>query len=236
MLAPGRDAEALAAALDAAVSGLGAAAQLPNGAGALGAGARAERGGLADGDRCRLERRPPPAARLRAAGGEEVTVRASEILGDESASRFAGRRVERVRITSADAEKPRLRVSTDAGTDVAIQLERGSYLRDGAVLHDDGERIIVVERALENAMLVRLDPALERGEAIRLALRLGHAFGNQHLPVEIDDGEIRVPVTTSEEILLGTVTALGLSGAQVTFAPTKLGRAQPLGARGHHHD
>lgn len=161
---------------------------------------------------------------------------ASEILGDASAARYAGRRVEALRITTADAEKPRLRLSTDAGTDVAIRLERGSYLWEGAVLHDDGERIIVVERAPEHAMLIRLDPALDHDEAIRLALRLGHAFGNQHLPVEMEDGEVRVPVTTSEEVLLATVASLGLGGAHIAFAPTKLGRAQPLGAHGHHHD
>ena len=157
------------------------------------------------------------------------------ILGDADADRYAGRRVERLCVTAADAAKPRLRVSTDAGTDIAIQLERGSYLREGAVLHDDGECIIVVERAPENTMLIRLDPTLDRTEAIRQALRLGHAFGNQHVPVELDGAEIRVPVTTSEEIMRATVAGLGLVGTQITFAATRLGRAQPFGAPSHDH-
>jgi hypothetical protein len=38
------------------------------------------------------------------------------------------------------------------GTSVAVDLARGSFLRHGAVLADDGERIIVVDRALEAAL------------------------------------------------------------------------------------
>lgn len=158
-----------------------------------------------------------------------------EILGDVVTTRFAGRQIEWLPVTSADAAKPRLRVSTKAGTDVAIQLERGSFLYEGAVLHDDGKRIIVVERVPEDAMLIRLDPALDLGETIRQAVRIGHAFGNQHVPVEVADGEIRIPVTTSEEIMRATAAALLLDGAQIGFAPTKLWCAGPPGPPPQHH-
>lgn len=158
---------------------------------------------------------------------------AREILGDAYAEPYADRRTERLIVTWADATKPRLRIQTDAGTDVAIQLDRGSFLDDGAVIHDDGERIIVVERALEKTMVIRLDPGLDPAETVRQAVDVGHAFGNQHVPIEVDSGEIRVPVTTSEEILLATATSLGLNGADISFVSMKLGCARPLGARGH---
>ena len=159
-----------------------------------------------------------------------------QILGDASCELYAERRVERLQVAAADASKPRLRGTTDGSTDVAIQLERGSFLRDGAVIHDDGERIVVVERSAENAMLIHLDPSLDRAETIRQALRIGHAFGNQHVPIEVDGGEIRVPVTTSEEILRDTVAQLGVADTQITFALTKLALAQPLGVTGQHHN
>jgi urease accessory protein len=158
-----------------------------------------------------------------------------EILGDADEQRFAARRIERLTVTAADAPKRRLRALTDAGSDVAVDLPRGSYLRHGAVLADDGERIVVVERAREEAMVVRLDPELPPAELVEAAARLGHALGNQHVPLEVEDGELRVPVTTSREVAEQTVRALGLPGVQVEFRDVALGRERPLTAGAHHH-
>ena len=157
-----------------------------------------------------------------------------ELLGDAAEARFAGRRVERLAVGSGDASKRRLRGLTDSGTDVAVDLERGAYLRDGAVLDDDGERVVVVERTPEEAMIVRLSSSLGREELLTQAVRLGHAFGNQHVPVEVAAGEIRVPITTSREIAEETARGLGID-AEVAFALVPLGRERPLTAPAHRH-
>lgn len=70
---------------------------------------------------------------------------ACEILGDVGDQRFAGRVVERLRVDSVGARKRRLRTLTNAGTDVAVDLTR-LLPWDGAVVVDDGSRIVVVER------------------------------------------------------------------------------------------
>jgi urease accessory protein len=158
-----------------------------------------------------------------------------EILGDAAEERFRGRHVERLPVGCHDASKRRLRVLTDSGTDVALDLERGSYLRHGAVLADDGERIVVVERAPEDAMIVRLAPGLGREELLAQAVRLGHAFGNQHVPVEVEDGEVRVPITTSRTIAADTVRSLGIDG-EVSFGSVRLGCERPLAISAHRHD
>lgn len=157
-----------------------------------------------------------------------------EILGDRDDHEFRGRRVERLRVDSAEAAKRILRRSTDAGTDVAISLPRGSYLADGAVLADDGERIVVVERAPEAAFVVSFSPELSRPELIAAAARIGHAFGNQHVPVEISHDEIRVPITTSAELVRETIDRLDLPGVRVEPADVPLGRRRPL-TIGHAH-
>jgi urease accessory protein len=155
----------------------------------------------------------------------------TEILGDAGEPRFAGRRVELLAVTSADAAKRRLRAQTDAGTDVAVDLPRGSYLHHDAVLADDGERAIVVGRTPEEAIVIRLDPAAEATQLIAFAARIGHAFGNQHVPLEVEDGEIRAPVTTSREVAEQTVRALGLPGVTIEFRMVRFGcsRALPHG-------
>jgi urease accessory protein len=153
------------------------------------------------------------------------------ILGDVGDGRFADRRIDRLRIDSVAAVKRRQRLTTDAGTDVAIDLDRNTYLREGAVLADDGEVVVVVERAPERALVIRLAGG---PDLIARAVRLGHAFGNQHVPVEVVDDEIRVPITTSREIAEQTVRALDLGEVQLSVADVPLGRERPL-ARGHPH-
>ena len=163
------------------------------------------------------------------------------ILGRQQEPRFAGRRVECVEVAWDEASKRRLRRATDAGTDVAVDLPRGTYLADGSVLHDDGERIVVARRRAERALVVRFDRSASPEQLVEQALRLGHAFGNQHVPVEIEGAEAHVPLTTSEEVARATVEALGLSAVRIAVAPVALGRERPLTAghaheHAHHHD
>ncbi len=162
-------------------------------------------------------------------------LRVEALLGDVTESRFAGRRVERLLVDSSEAMKPRLRRNTDAGTDVAVDLPRGSYLRHGAVLADDGERIVVVERKPEEAAVVRLSPLLSRVELLPEAVRLGHAFGNQHVPIEVEGDEVRIPITTSREIVAETLQALGLRGASLAFEEVALGCERALTPPAHVH-
>src|SRR4051794_5788713 len=112
-------------------------------------------------------------------GGSSVLV-VAELLGHETEPRFTDRRRERLTVAFADAGKRRLRATTDGGTDVAVDLPRGSFLADGAVLDDDGERLIVVERKAEEMVVIRLShgPTL-----LEQAVAIGNAFGNQHVSV-----------------------------------------------------
>ncbi len=160
------------------------------------------------------------------------------ILGEVTEPRFAGRAIERLLLDSAEASKRRLRRRTDEGTDIALDLERGAYLKHGSVLVDDGARVVVVERKPEAAVVVRLAAGLEPRELLRQGVRLGHAFGNQHVPLEVAEDEIRIPITTSREIVAETVRSLHLDGAEVSFGLVQLGKERPLQApaHGHGHD
>lgn len=151
----------------------------------------------------------------------------TSILGRVDDPRFALRTVERLQMTSADASKRRLRGRTDAGSDVAIDLPRGAYVEDGAVLFDDGERIVVAVRKPEEAAVIRLAASLEHAELVRQAALIGHAFGNQHVPIEVVDGEVRVPITTSQDVAATTFERLDLDGAAITFAAVAFGRTRP---------
>jgi urease accessory protein UreF/urease accessory protein UreE len=156
------------------------------------------------------------------------------ILGRREEPRFARRRVERLPVAWHEASKRRLRRVTDGGSDVAVDLPRGTFLPDGAVLADDGRRVIVAERRREPALVIRFDPDAPPQLLAEQALRLGHAFGNQHVPVEVEGAEVRVPLTTSERVARATVAALALDSVRVEVAPVALGCDAPL-AVGHAH-
>jgi urease accessory protein len=154
-----------------------------------------------------------------------LTARA--VLGDCQEARFYGRRVDHLWLSSAEAAKRILRRSTDAGTDVAIDLPRGSYLSEGAVLADDGERIVVVARAPEPALVVTFSSELDRVALVEAAARIGLAFGNQHVPVEIAGDALRIPITTSAELARATIAGLELAGVDTELTRVSLGRRRP---------
>jgi urease accessory protein len=162
-------------------------------------------------------------------------LRLEAILGRRDDPRFAGRSVDELPVTWAEAGRRRLRRATASGRDVAVDLPRGAFLADGAVLDDDGTCIVAVARTREPALVIRLSEALSADERVRCAALLGHAFGNQHVPVDCEDGNLRVPLTTSEAVGRATVEALALAGVTVTVEDVALARRNPLHATGHDH-
>jgi urease accessory protein len=163
-----------------------------------------------------------------------VTIRVTSLLGRVDEFRFAGRRVVEVPIAWDEASRRRQRRTATDGTDLAIALERGDYLAEGSVLHDDGERVLVVARKREPALVVSFDLSLDPSRLVEQALALGHAFGNQHAPVEMADGQAWIPLLTSETVARATVDALDLDGATVDVKEIALGRQRPLPV-GHAH-
>lgn len=163
-----------------------------------------------------------------------MTRTVTRLLGQLEEPRYARRRVVEVPVAWDEASRRRLRRTAADGTDVAIDLQEGGYLADGAVLADDGECVFVVTRPIEPALIVRFDLQLSPARLVEQALAVGHAFGNQHVPVDVANGEARIPLTTSETVARATVQALELEGATVAVAGAALGRRTPLSI-GHAH-
>ena len=92
--------------------------------------------------------------------------------------------VEMLAIAPADLPRRRFRATTDLGTDCAIALPRDVRLFDGAVLHLDERRAIILKVG-EQAWL-RLRPADGAG------LELGYLAGNLHWRVRFDTGDLLV--------------------------------------------
>jgi urease accessory protein len=168
-----------------------------------------------------------------------VTVHVRRLLGSVDEPTFEGRRRVPVPVAWDEASRRRLRRDADDGTDVAIDLDDGAYLFDGAVLNDDGAQVLVASRPPERAFVVMFDQSLAPEELVSQAVLIGWAFGNQHAPLDIDGAEIRIPLITSEATARRTVEALGLRGVTVSVAAVPLGRLRPLSierSHGHGHE
>ena len=110
---------------------------------------------------------------------------------------------------------------------MTVDLDEPSYLADGVVLADDGAVIVAVARTAMDTVVVTVDLAQDPGALLRSALLLGHAFGNQHVGVEVVGAEVLVPVTTSPEVALGVVERLATS-LTAAVEPRRLGLTAPL--------
>lgn len=106
--------------------------------------------------------------------------------------------LERVVLDSAERKRSRLRVETDAGTDLGILVDRPE-LRAGDVLFFDDNLAIVVALEPREAFVIELpDPTTETLAAVA---ELGHRIGNQHWDLAVADGEVYVPVEADRHII-----------------------------------
>ena len=120
--------------------------------------------------------------------------------------------LETVRIARSDADRRRMRLTTDRGREIALALPRAARLEDGAVLHLDDALAIVAR--VDGGPRLRLVPA--DAEA---ALRVGWHCGNLHWKVDFRDGGIEVHMDGPEAAYRDRLRDLA---AQACFTVTRL--------------
>lgn len=157
-----------------------------------------------------------------------------KILGHATELSYIGRRKDLVLIEAAEAGRRRLRTRSQDGVDVGIDLSQRSWLFEGAVLHDDGTRILVVSRRPELVMVISLGNI-----SVHDAFRIGHALGNRHSPVELGNDTLIVPVTDTPALTARPVLALELSELTISFETRPFAADKPPTAPGelqeHNH-
>ena len=110
--------------------------------------------------------------------------------------------LERVVLEAAERRKSRLRVETDAGTDLGVLVDRPE-LREGDVLFLEDDRSAVVTFRSRDVYVIELPDATP--DAMAAAVELGHRVGNQHWDIAIDDGLVYVPLEADKHIVEAVV-------------------------------
>lgn len=109
---------------------------------------------------------------------------------------------EFVVINRLESEKVRMRKKTDKGTDLIMNFSPGTKLRHEDVIFMDDKRIIVIQLAPENVIVVRLRDDIPSEKLVRTCIILGHTIGNLHRPIEVlgRGKEVCFPIQAESEL------------------------------------
>jgi urease accessory protein len=120
--------------------------------------------------------------------------------------------VERVVLDERERRRSRIRTTTDAGTEVGVVVEDERGLEPGDVVVNDDERVVLVEFADREALVV----AFEGGDAAAMAraAELGHAIGNRHRDLTVRDGEVLIALDADGDRTAETVEAMVPQGTE----------------------
>ena len=141
----------------------------------------------------------------------------------EWTERLSAVNVDLLEVDQWEAQKSRFRKTTAKGTDVAISLDRGTYIRDGDVLLWDAQAAaaVVARIALREVMIVHLDDLTRRTSdiAMRTCVELGHAMGNQHWPALVKGNIVYVPLTVDRKVMAAVMDTHRFEGIRYEFVP-----------------
>lgn len=109
-------------------------------------------------------------------------------------------RIEKVLLSRKDAAKNRLRVTSNNGREVLIDVPRGTIIRHGDVLDFNEEYMLVAEWYPEDTAVITAQPSdKHHDDDIELGVQMGYVLGIKHWPLSVEGRRIYVPVEASRE-------------------------------------
>jgi urease accessory protein len=149
---------------------------------------------------------------------ESVLGNASE---PEWAARLAAASVDTFALDHWEAQKNRLRKKTSGGLEIAVSLDRGTFMQDGDVLLWDAaaHSAVVARLTLRDVMVIHLDELANGAPelAVRTCVELGHALGNQHWPALVKGGVVYVPLTVDRKVMASVMNTHRFEGIRYEF-------------------
>jgi urease accessory protein len=108
--------------------------------------------------------------------------------------------VESIRISRMEAQRIRMRKRSNKGTDIALTLPPGTMLRHGDVIILADDKMITIELEPENVALIQLNDNIPGHLLVEVLVRIGHAIGNLHRPIKLEERKIYFPIQAIQEI------------------------------------
>ena len=131
--------------------------------------------------------------------------------------------VDHLTLDQWDAQKNRFRKLSHGGQELAVSLDRGTFLKDGDILLWDPEskRAVVTIINLKEVLIVEMKELLKEDPNImlRTAVELGHALGNQHWPAVVKGTQIFVPLAVDRKVMASVMKTHAFEGVSYEFVP-----------------
>ena len=141
---------------------------------------------------------------------------------------------EIVRIRRNEAQRVRMRKTSDKGTDVAIIIPQSTHIKHGDVLLLDNNKIIIVEVLPERVAVITIENNFPSHNLFEIAAKVGHTIGNLHRPIKIENNNIILPIQAESELdLLKSI--LGSMTEHIYISRTTMVFEAELGAGAHEH-
>lgn len=122
--------------------------------------------------------------------------------------------LERVVLEAGERKKSRLRVETDAGTELGVVVDRPE-LSPGDVLVLEDDCAVVVTLDAREALVIDLPEPTPA--TLATAAELGHRVGNQHWDLAVRDGAVYIPVEADRHIVANVVEDHLPPGAETSY-------------------
>ena len=119
-----------------------------------------------------------------------------ELAAEIDAHEQAGT-LETVVLDDTERKRSRLRVTTDAGTDLGVLVDQPELVAGDVLLCNDDRAAIVAFEERE-AFVIEF-PAAEA--AVSTGVELGHRIGNQHWDIAVDGATLYIPVEADRAII-----------------------------------
>jgi urease accessory protein len=107
---------------------------------------------------------------------------------------------EKVVITRMEAEKLRMRKSTDKKTDVAFMFERNPNLRNDDVIFMDDKKMILLTLESESVAIITFKSYEDKENIFPLSVKIGHSLGNLHRPIKVTNNQVIFPIQAETEL------------------------------------
>ncbi|MFZ0696948.1 MAG: urease accessory protein UreE [Nitrososphaeraceae archaeon] len=132
---------------------------------------------------------------------------------------------EIIRISRSEAQRSRMRKTSNKGSDVAIMLPQNVHIKHGDVLLLNNDKIIIVEIQPEKVAVIAVKNNIASEHLFEMAVKVGHTIGNLHRPIKLEDNKIILPIQAESELdllkkVLGSIKELiDITSTTMVFEP-----------------
>ena len=132
-------------------------------------------------------------------------------------------KVDYLTLNQWDAQKYRLRRTSEQGNDIAVSLPRNTFMQNGDVLaFDEASNTMTVAKInLRDVLIIEFKELLKKdqSELVRLCIEIGHALGNQHWPAVVKEGRVYVPLTVDRKVMESVMRTHSFEHIHYGFMP-----------------